>query len=82
MKYETEENNPDWLHKGPWYNTAIYFNLNKTVFEDFIRNSRTDRHNLMCSITAHDKKQPKYVDDTSSGGGREIPKNATTAVLK
>ena len=35
----------------------------------------------MCSITAHDKQQPTYVDDASSGGGRSIPKNSTTAAL-
>ena len=23
MKYDTEGKNPDWLNKGPWYNTAI-----------------------------------------------------------
>ena len=35
----------------------------------------------MCSITAHDNQQPTYVNDEISGGGREIPKNATTAAL-
>ena len=43
MKYEIEENNPDWLNKGPWYNTVICSKWNGTVFEDFIRDSRTDR---------------------------------------
>ena len=36
----------------------------------------------MCSITEHDKQQPTYVDDASSGGGISIPKNKTTAALK
>ena len=36
----------------------------------------------MCYITAHYKEQPTYVDDASSGGGREIPKNATTVELE
>ena len=32
----------------------------------------------MCSIIEHDKQQPKYVDDESSGGGIPIPNNETT----
>ena len=36
----------------------------------------------MCSITAHEKQQPTYLDDAKSGSSREIPKNATTASLK
>ena len=56
IKYETETNNPDWLNKGPCYNTAICYKLHGTVFENFIRNSRTDRYNIMCSVTAHDKQ--------------------------
>ena len=83
MKYGIKENNhPDWLNKGPRYNTAICSNLNGTVFDDFIRNDITYRCNIMCSITAHNKLQPTYVDDASSGGGRAIPKNETTAALE
>ena len=71
MKYDTEENNhPDWLNIGPQYNSAICYKLNGTVFEYFIINDRTYRYNLMCYITAHDKKNPTYVDYTSGGGGR------------
>ena len=51
------------------------------MFDGFIRNDRTDRCNIMCSITAHDKLQPTYVDDAISVIGREIPNNATTAGL-
>ena len=36
----------------------------------------------MCSITAHDRQKPIYVDDESSAGGTAIPNNATTVVLK
>ena len=36
----------------------------------------------MCSITAHYKQQPTYVENASSGGGRAIPKNATLAELQ
>ena len=36
----------------------------------------------MCSITAHDNQQHTYIDDSGSGSGRGIPKNATTAALE
>ena len=75
MKYEMEENNPDWLNKGLWYNTAMCSKYHGTFFEDFIRYYRTDRCNLMCSITAQYRQKPTYVDDASSGVGRSIPKN-------
>ena len=35
----------------------------------------------MCSITAHDKQQPTYVDDARIGRGRETAKNATPTEL-
>ena len=82
IKYETVENNPDWLNKVPWYNTTICSKLHGTVFEYFIRNSGTDRYNFMSYITSHDRKQPTYVDFARSDGGISIPKNATTAALK
>ena len=44
MEYDIEENDPD---KGPWYNTAICYILHETVFEDYIRNARTYRYNIM-----------------------------------
>ena len=44
MKYDTEEDNhPDWLNKGPWYNTVICYKLYGTMFEDFIINDITYR---------------------------------------
>ena len=76
MKYDSEENNPDRLNKSPWYNTDICYKLYGTVFEDYTRNAIIDRYNIMCYITAHDKILPIYVDDTGSGGGRAITKNA------
>ena len=36
----------------------------------------------MCSITAHDKLKPTYVDDASIGGDKATPKNATTVALE
>ena len=63
MLYEIEENNhPNWFNKGPWYETSICSKLHGKVFEYFIKNARIDRYNLMCSIIAHDKQKPIYVD--------------------
>ena len=39
---------------GHWYNTYISKKLNRNVFEGFIRNTRTDRYNIMCAIDAHE----------------------------
>ena len=36
----------------------------------------------MCSIIAHDKQQPTYVDDEISAGGRPIPNHLETEVLE
>ena len=44
IKYDTKENNhPNWVNKGPRYNTAICSKFHGTVFDDFIRNDITDR---------------------------------------
>ena len=37
---------------------------------------------IMCSITAHDRQQPTYVDDAISAADRAITKNKTTKELK
>ena len=34
-----------------------------TTFEDFIKQSRTDRYNIMCSLVAHDRLQENKPDD-------------------
>ena len=82
MKYDIKENNhPIWLNRGTQYNTAICSKMHVTVFDDFFRNYRTDRCNIMWYIRAHDKQKPTYVDDAGSGGGISIPKNATTAAI-
>ena len=75
------KHDPNGLTNGPWYNTYICKKLHGTVFEKYIRNSRTERYNLMCSIDAHDKQQTSHVDDGSSGGGKSIPPNSTTEAL-
>ena len=51
------------------------------MFEKFIRIAITDRYNIMCSIDAHEKKNPQQHDDGSSGGGYPIPLNSTTEAL-
>ena len=83
MKYEMEEdNNQDWLNKGPWYNKSIYLKFHGSMFEYFITHAITYRYNLMCSLVAHDKIQPDYEDGESSIWYRSIPKDATTKALK
>ena len=52
------------------------------MFGYFIRNAITDRYNLMCYITAHDRQQHIYVDDASSTVGRAIPHDAKIEALK
>ena len=55
-----------------WYNTYICTKLHGTVFAKYIRNARTDRYDIMCSIDAHDNQKPQFVDDISKGGGNEL----------
>ena len=40
---------------GPWYNISIYKKLHGNLFEEFIRNTRTYRYNIMYYIDAHKK---------------------------
>ena len=83
MEYEMDENNhQDWLNKGLWYNTYICSKLHGSRFVDFIKQARTDRYNLMCSLVAHDILQLYYKDDYRSIGDRVIPDNATTKTLE
>ena len=51
------------------------------MFEEFIRNARTDRYNLMCYIDAHEKNNSSVNDYGSSGGGYPLPLNSTTEAL-
>ena len=68
-----EKHNSEWITGGPWYNTSICKKIHGKLFEGFIRNVRTDRYNIMCSIDAHKKEHPSYCDDGSSGGGCPLP---------
>ena len=55
LKYDMYKHNSEWMTGGTWYNTSICKKLHGHVFEVFIRNSRTDRYNIMCSIDANEK---------------------------
>ena len=48
-----DKNNTYRITGGTWYNTYICKTLHGPVFEEFIRKSRTDRYNPMCSIDTH-----------------------------
>ena len=61
--------NTYWIIDGPWYNIYICTKLQRTVFEIYIINARTDRYNRICFIDAHEKQQPLYVDYSISGSG-------------
>ena len=81
FKYYIDKHNPYWITGGPWYNTSICKKLHVTVFENYIRNSRTDRYKLMCYIDAHDKHLPLSVDDGISGGVNALPSNEKTKAI-
>ena len=55
LEYGMDEYISEWTTGGPWYNTSICKKLHAKVFEVFIRNARTFRYNIMCSIDAHGK---------------------------
>ena len=60
----------------------MYSKLHEKMFGGFIRHTRTDRYHIMCSIIAHDKKQPWYEDEERIIWDRPIPKNSTTEALE
>ena len=72
-----DKHNIDCITGGPWYNTSICKKLHGKVFEEFMRNSITDRYNLICSIDAHEKHQSWSIDGGSRGGGNALPSNST-----
>ena len=69
LQYDMDEQNLEWTTGGPWYNTYICKKLYGKLFEGFIRNWRTERYYIMCSIGAHEKDHWSYGYDVSSGGG-------------
>ena len=55
LKNYMDKHNSEWMAGGPWYNTSICKKLHGKVFKGFIRNARTERYNIMCSIDTHEK---------------------------
>ena len=55
LKYDTKKHNSEWMTGSTWYNIYICKKFHGNMFEGFIRNARTDRYNIMCSIDAHEK---------------------------
>ena len=53
LQYDMDKQNLEWMTDGPRYNTYICNKLHGKLFEGFIRNARTDRYHIMCSIVAH-----------------------------
>ena len=53
-KYDMEIKHLDWMTGGSWYNWSICKKLNGKLFETFIRNARTDRYYIMCSIDVYE----------------------------
>ena len=51
------------------------------MFDDFIRNDRTEICNISVRKQLDDKLQPTCVDDSIIVVGRETTNNATTAAL-
>ena len=81
LKYDMDKHNSDWMTGVPWYNTSTCKKIDGNVFEGFIRDARTDRYNIMCSIDVHEKINPLEHDDGSSGGGYPLSPNSTTYAL-
>ena len=50
-----EKHESECISGGPWYNTHICKKSHGNVAEGFIRNARTKRYNIMCSIDTHEK---------------------------
>ena len=71
-----DQQNPDWITGRTWYNTSICKKIHRTVFEELIRNARTDIYNIVSSIDAHEKHQPSYFNYGNSGVGNELPSNS------
>ena len=49
--------NLGWFETGPWHNKNICSKLYGTTFEGFIKQARTDRYIIMCSLVAHYRLQ-------------------------
>ena len=76
-----KNNNPNLITCGTWYNTSICKKIHAKVFEEFIRNARTDRYNIMCYIDANEKENPSEYYYGSRGGGYPLTLTSTTEAL-
>ena len=65
--------NSDWMTGCPWYNTYICKKLHGNVFEEFIRNARTDRYNIIWDIDSHEKMNSSEHDDGIRDGCYQLP---------
>ena len=72
MDYDkfTNSKNLGWFDTCPWHNKNICSKLYGTTFEGFIKQARTYRYNIMCSLVAPDRMQDNEQDDESSLGDR------------
>ena len=77
----TNSKNLGWFDTGPWHNKNMCSKQYGTICEGFIKQARTDRYNIMCSLVAHDRLQDNEQDYESSLGDRVIPKDATVNAL-
>ena len=73
IKYDMDKHNSELMKGDPWNNTYICKKLHGKVFDEFVRNTRTDRYNIMCSINAHEKEHSSSWDYGSSSGGCLLP---------
>ena len=51
-----DKHNLEWITGGTWYNTSICKKLYGKLIEGFIRNTSTERYNIVCSIDAHERE--------------------------
>ena len=56
LEYDMDKHDSYWMTGGPWYNTSICEKIHGNVFEEFIRNERTDRYTIMFSIDDNEKR--------------------------
>ena len=81
LQNDMDKKNSEWMKCGPWYNTSICKKLRGKVLERFIKNTRTDRYNIMCYIDAYEKEQQSSWDFGISGGGCPLSSNSATEAL-
>ena len=58
LENNIDKHDPYQITCGTWYNVYICMKLHGTVFEIYIRNTKTEKYNIICSIDPHEKKYP------------------------